>query len=77
VSLPTVAVGILRYARRGAHGDRTALRETVLPMANGSVIGAVIGGLLVGMVPASALKLGLGVTLIISVLRVFRRRRRD
>lgn len=71
VSLPTVAVGIVRYARRGAYADHTALRETVLPMAVGSAIGAGIGGLLVGIVPASALQFGLGVILIVSALRVF------
>lgn len=72
VSLPTVTVGILRYWRRGAYADRTALRATVLPMAAGSVIGAVAGGLLLGIVPAAALKLGLGVILIASAIRVFR-----
>ena len=72
VSLPTVGVGIARYARRGAYQDRTALRETVAPMAAGSVVGAVLGGLLVGIVPASALKVGLGLILIVSAVRVFR-----
>jgi len=38
----------------------------------GSVIGAVIRGLLVGAVPAAVLKLGLGVILIISARRTFR-----
>jgi uncharacterized membrane protein YfcA len=71
ISLPTVAVGIARYARRGAY-DRSALAETVAPMGLGSVIGAVIGGLLVGAVPAAVLKLGLGVILIISAWRTFR-----
>ncbi|MBA2488122.1 MAG: sulfite exporter TauE/SafE family protein, partial [Chloroflexi bacterium] len=28
VSLPTVAVGVVRYVRRGGYGDRAALRET-------------------------------------------------
>jgi len=71
VSLPTVAVGIVRYARRGAY-DRTALRETVAPMSFGSVIGAVIGGSLVGTVPADVLKFGLGCILIMSAVRIFR-----
>lgn len=69
VSLPTVAVGIVRYARRGAY-PRRALRETVGPMAIGSIIGALIGGLLVGIVPASILKFGLGIILIASAVRV-------
>jgi uncharacterized protein len=72
ISLPTVAVGIARYARQRAYTS-SALAETVAPMGLGSVIGAVIGGLLVGSVPAAALKLGLGVVLIISAWRTFRR----
>ena len=40
----------------------------------GSVLGAVIGGLLVGSVPAALLKLGLGIILILSAWRTFRRR---
>jgi hypothetical protein len=43
VSLPTVAVGIIRDARRGAV-DRRALRATLAPMGLGSIIRAVIGG---------------------------------
>lgn len=77
VSLPTVSVGILRYWRRGAYADRTALRETVVPMGAGSVIGAVLGGLLLGIVPAAALKVGLGIILIVSAIRVFRHARAD
>jgi uncharacterized membrane protein YfcA len=70
ISLPTVAVGIIRYARRGAY-SRRALLETVAPMGIGSVLGAVIGGLLVGIVSSSLLKLGLGIILIISAWRTF------
>lgn len=76
ISLPTVAVGIVRYARRGAY-TRQPLRETVGPMAVGSVIGAVIGGLLVGSIPAGILKFGLGIILIASAVRVFAQVRRS
>jgi len=37
------------------------------------VIGAVIGGLLVGAIPAAVLKVGLGVILLVSAWRTFRR----
>lgn len=70
ISLPTVAVGIIRYARRGAY-TRAALRQTVAPIAIGSIVGALIGGALVGLVPSDLLKLGLGVILIASAHRVF------
>ena len=73
VSLPTVVVGITRYARRGAYAERADLVETVAPMGIGSVLGAVAGGMLVGLVPQSALKVGLGLILIVSALRIFHR----
>lgn len=72
ISLPTIIVGLIRYARRGAFAERRMLTETVVPMGIGSVIGALIGGLLVGFIPASVLKLVLGIILIISALRIFR-----
>jgi hypothetical protein len=75
ISLPTVAVGIARYARRGGY-DRAALVETVAPMGVGSIIGAVIGGLLVGTVPPGVLKVGLGLILIGSAVRIFTGHRR-
>lgn len=71
ISLPTVAVGIIRYASRGAFTERRPLLETVVPMGVGSVIGAVIGGLLVGIMPTAILKVGLGIILIISAIRIF------
>jgi uncharacterized membrane protein YfcA len=76
ISLPVVAVGIARYARNGAF-TRDALAGTVAPMGLGSVIGALLGGMLVGAVPASLLKLGLGVILIISAWRTFGRTHRS
>lgn len=72
VSLPTVAVGIMRYIRKGAYSKREDLTLTVAPMGVGSVIGAVIGGLLVGLIAQSILKIGLGIILNISAFRIFR-----
>jgi uncharacterized membrane protein YfcA len=72
ISLPTVCVGILRYTSQGAYAQRRSLTQTVAPMGIGSVIGALIGGLLVGTIPASLLKIGLGIILIISAIRTFR-----
>lgn len=72
VSLPTVIVGIIRYASRGAFADRRALADTVAPMSLGSIIGAIVGGMLVGLIPASILKIVLGLILNISAFRTFR-----
>ncbi|WP_341526408.1 sulfite exporter TauE/SafE family protein [Nostoc sp. UHCC 0302] len=71
VSLPTVLVGVIKYASRGAFADRTVLGNTIAPMGVGSVIGAIIGGMLVGIIPAALLKMMLGVILNISAFRVF------
>ncbi|GAB4420069.1 MAG: hypothetical protein Fur0044_16780 [Anaerolineae bacterium] len=46
--------------------------ETVAPMGVGSAIGAIMGGLLVGITPAPVLKIGLGAILIFSAIRTFR-----
>jgi uncharacterized protein len=73
ISLPTVAVGVFRHARRGSFANRQDLTETVAPMGAGAVIGAVAGGLLVGLVPAAALKFVFGVVLIVSAARIFHR----
>lgn len=73
ISPPTVAVGVLRHCSLGAFEERRDLTQTVAPMGLGSVIGAVAGGLLVGLVPSSSLKLILGVILIVSAVRIFRK----
>jgi uncharacterized protein len=73
ISLPTVAVGVLRHRRLGSFTDRSDLTQTVAPMGIGSVIGAVAGGLFVGVVSAAVLKFVLGVILIVSAVRIFYR----
>lgn len=72
ISLPTVLVGLFRYAQQGAFTEKQPLKITVLPMGIGSVIGAIIGGMLVGIISPAVLKFSLGVILIISAIRVFR-----
>ncbi len=42
ISLPTVLVGIVRYARQGMLRDRNDLLDISLPMGLGSVIGALL-----------------------------------
>ena len=71
ISLPTVLTGIVHHGRAGAYGDREVLTTLILPMGFGSVFGAVIGGLLVGLAPAAIIKFALGVMLIWSAWKVF------
>jgi len=74
VSLPTVAVGVFRHRGLGAFEEGQDIAKTVAPMGVGSVLGAVAGGFLVGVAPATALKLLLGIILIVSAVRIFRGR---
>lgn len=76
ISLPTIIVGLVRYARRGAFAERGLFRETIIPMGIGSVIGALIGGAIVGIVSAQLLKFVLGAILIVSAVRIFHQQRR-
>jgi uncharacterized membrane protein YfcA len=71
ISLPTVAMGIFRYTKRRAYAERSSLTQTVFPMGIGSILGAIIGGLLVGIAPQSWLKLALGIILMVSAFRIF------
>jgi uncharacterized membrane protein YfcA len=71
ISLPTVLVGMFRFARLGGYAQRQDLYETVAPMGAGSVIGAVAGGLMVGIAPAHVLKVFLGLILCYSAWRIF------
>ncbi len=72
VSLPIVLVGVLRYVQQHLFRDPSSLRDTVVPMGLGSIVGAIIGGALVGIVSATLLKVGLGMILTFSALRIFR-----
>lgn len=71
ISLPTVFVGVARYASQGAFSDRSVFREAILPMGFASVMGAFIGGLLLGIVSPYVLKVALGILLLISAKRIF------
>jgi len=71
ISLPTVLMGVLHYLGQGAYQERRDLQETIAPMGAGSVVGAITGGVLVGIVPSAILKIGLGIILIWSASRIF------
>jgi uncharacterized membrane protein YfcA len=70
VSLPTVAVGVLRYQRQGAYRDRGVLGAIALPMALGSMAGALVGAALLPHAPTDALKLLLGLILAASAVKL-------
>ena len=73
ISLPTVAVGVLRYQRQGAYQDTGLLARLALPMAAGSVVGATVGAALLPYAPGDALKVLLGVILAASAVKLARK----
>ena len=72
ISLVAVGSGLWRYGRLGMFPSRGQMTKTALPMGAGSVLGAVIGGLLVGIAPAAALKVVLGLILIAVAVKLSR-----
>ncbi|WP_114964660.1 sulfite exporter TauE/SafE family protein [Alkalilacustris brevis] len=73
VGLPTIAVGLSRHFGAGAVlRQKAQWRGTILPLAAGSICGAILGALALGAVPSQALKIGLGLILIWSAWGVFR-----
>ncbi|MFE3757472.1 TSUP family transporter [Nocardia tengchongensis] len=72
VSLPTMLVAFARYSRDNSFG---VLRENirfVVIMAAGSIAGTILGGLLLGVVPAAALIPALAALLLLSSVKVWR-----
>lgn len=71
VSLPTMIVGFARYSSSDAFAVLRQERRLFRWMVAGSILGAGIGGLLLGMIPAQVLITGLGVILLISAVKTF------
>jgi uncharacterized membrane protein YfcA len=53
----------MAISSRAGYQARHDLRDTIAPIGAGSVIGAIIGGLLVGIAPSAILNVGLGIIL--------------
>jgi uncharacterized membrane protein YfcA len=72
ISLPVVAVGVVKHYQTGHYRSRDVLMFLVLPMSFGSVIGAVAGGFLSSTVPVDALKFVLALILAFSAIKLLR-----
>jgi uncharacterized membrane protein YfcA len=73
ISLPVVAVGVIRHRLNGHYRSRDVLVYLVLPMSAGSVVGAIVGGVLADHVPTGAIKLILGIVLLLSAVKLWRK----
>ncbi|MGW1179244.1 sulfite exporter TauE/SafE family protein [Kitasatospora sp. NPDC002543] len=74
VSLPTMLVAFARYSRDGSFAVLGANLRFTAVMAAGSVAGAVLGGLLLGVFPDLVLIPALGVILLVSAVKLARHR---
>jgi uncharacterized membrane protein YfcA len=72
VSLPTMLVGFARYSRDRSFVVLGENRTFVLVMAAGSIVGAFIGGQLLGLIPSVVLLPALAVILLVSAVKVWR-----
>ncbi len=72
VSLPTMLVGFTRYSRDRSFSVLGSNRAFLLVMAAGSIAGAFIGGLLLGVVPNAFLLPALAAILLVSAVKVWR-----
>ena len=72
ISLPTMIVGFIRFSRDSAFEVLRHNSRFVLAMALGSIIGAAIGGQLLGVVPNEVLLPVLAAILVISAVKVWR-----
>lgn len=72
VSLPTMLVGFGRYSRDGSFRVLSTRRSLVLAMGAGSVIGALIGSALLGVVPGGFLLPLLAAVLVLSAWKIWR-----
>jgi uncharacterized protein len=72
VSLPTMIVGFTRYSRDRSFVVLGENRIFVVVMAAGSIVGAFIGGRLLGLVPSPVLLPLLALILVLSAVKVWR-----
>jgi uncharacterized membrane protein YfcA len=72
VSLPTMLVSFARYSRDGSFQVLRAHRPLVLALAGGSIVGAWIGALLLGLAPERVLVPMLSLLLLVSAGKIWR-----
>jgi uncharacterized protein len=73
ISIPAVTVGVIRHFRNGAYGDRAAITALVAPMGAGSVIGAMLGALMLPHIDGTTIKALLAIILVVSAVKLARK----
>lgn len=74
VSLPTMLAGFTRYSRNQSFSVLRTHGRFLLTMAIGSIVGAFIGGYLLGIVPNAVLLPALAAILVISAVKIWNHR---
>jgi len=74
LSLPTMLVGFARYSRDESFSVLSRHKNFVPIMAVGSMAGAYLGGLLLGIVPGAVLLPLLALILVVSAVKVWQHR---
>jgi len=77
VSLPTMIVAFFRYSRSQAFVVLREQKWFVLAMAGGSIVGTIIGGVLVGYVPSSVITPIIVALLLLSAWKVLGHAKQD
>jgi uncharacterized membrane protein YfcA len=72
ISLPTMLVGFFRYSQGSAFAVLKEERELLTAMVLGSIAGAGIGSMLLGVIPTGILTIALAIVLIVSAVKIFR-----
>jgi uncharacterized protein len=71
ISIPIVLTGVARHWFTGHYRSQSLMAYLVLPMAIGSVIGAMVGGYLAAWAPTDALRIVLAAILASSALKLW------
>ncbi len=74
VSLPTMIVGFTRYSKDKSFAVIHTERRFLAILAAGSVVGAFIGGRLLGIIPTAMLLPMLATILVISAIKIWQAR---
>lgn len=70
ISMPTIVVGLARYARYGRLREVAPYRPVIFWMAVGSIFGALVGSVLLRYAPSAWLQVLLGGILMVSAFRM-------